>query len=152
MPVSSKTNTADETVRVLALQVISFLVTVAEDRASVAPTGPLAAPADDGEPGGGAAAATANGGVDAAPPSTPVKGSSPDTPTHPLLYAPTAIKTPVKSPPKAAGSGVGDADGLSDGQEVKTCGTNPLKTDTDGDGVNDYDEVKLGSDPKSRAR
>ena len=36
-----------------------------------------------------------------------------------------------------------DADGLSDGDEVKTCLTNPTNPDTDGDGVTDGDEVNV---------
>jgi len=35
-----------------------------------------------------------------------------------------------------------DGDGLSDWDEVKTYNTDPLKTDTDGDGLTDGDEVK----------
>lgn len=35
-----------------------------------------------------------------------------------------------------------DGDGLNDGEEINKYSSNPLKTDTDGDGLNDYDEVK----------
>jgi subtilisin family serine protease len=41
-----------------------------------------------------------------------------------------------------------DGDGLDDYQEVQTYSTDPLSDDTDSDGVNDYDEVIVwGSDP-----
>ena len=39
-----------------------------------------------------------------------------------------------------------DGDGLSDKRELK-LGTDPLKVDTDGDGVSDKDEQKYGTDP-----
>ncbi len=39
-----------------------------------------------------------------------------------------------------------DGDGLSDGEEVK-LGTNSLLADTDGDGLSDGEEVNLGTDP-----
>ena len=37
-----------------------------------------------------------------------------------------------------------DGDGLTNGDEITLVGTDPLKSDTDGDGVNDFEEV--GSD------
>jgi hypothetical protein len=40
-----------------------------------------------------------------------------------------------------------DADGLSDSDEVNVYKTNPLKTDTDGDGYIDGEEVKNGYNP-----
>lgn len=40
-----------------------------------------------------------------------------------------------------------DADGLSDGYEVDTYGTNPLLADTDQGGVNDGQEASFGLDP-----
>ncbi len=36
-----------------------------------------------------------------------------------------------------------DGDGLNDGEEVLKYHTNPLKVDTDGDGLSDYQEVKV---------
>lgn len=41
-----------------------------------------------------------------------------------------------------------DGDGLSDYEEVKIYQTDPLKTDTDGDGYKDGEEVKNGYNPK----
>jgi outer membrane protein OmpA-like peptidoglycan-associated protein len=41
-----------------------------------------------------------------------------------------------------------DGDGLNDGEEVHKYHTNPLKVDTDGDGLSDYDEImKYKTDP-----
>lgn len=40
-----------------------------------------------------------------------------------------------------------DEDGLSDYDEVKKYKTYPLKEDTDGDGISDNGEIKLGLDP-----
>ena len=40
-----------------------------------------------------------------------------------------------------------DEDGLDDGQEVKVLRTNPLNPDTDSDGVSDKDELSRGLDP-----
>lgn len=40
-----------------------------------------------------------------------------------------------------------DNDGLSDGEEVKTYGTNPNQADSDGDGKNDGEEIKGRFDP-----
>jgi hypothetical protein len=40
-----------------------------------------------------------------------------------------------------------DQDGLTDGQEVNTYGTNPSLADTDSDGVNDKLEVQYGTSP-----
>ena len=40
-----------------------------------------------------------------------------------------------------------DQDGLSDADEINVYGTNPLKSDTDGDGYLDGDEIKNGYNP-----
>ena len=40
-----------------------------------------------------------------------------------------------------------DSDGLKDGDELKTYGTDPLNYDSDGDGMYDGDEVAQGTDP-----
>lgn len=42
-----------------------------------------------------------------------------------------------------------DGDGLNDGQEVLTYGTNPTKVDTDGDALSDLNEVQRGTDPNN---
>ena len=41
-------------------------------------------------------------------------------------------------------------DGLTDGEEVNTYMTKPLEKDSDGDGVEDGDEVTAGTDPNVR--
>ncbi|NQT49809.1 hypothetical protein HQ571_03905 [Candidatus Kuenenbacteria bacterium] len=51
----------------------------------------------------------------------------------------TAVKTDEPAEKKAQDS---DSDGLSNAEESE-LGTNPMKMDTDADGVFDYDEVKL---------
>lgn len=43
-----------------------------------------------------------------------------------------------------------DEDGLNDGEEVRVWLTNPLNRDTDGDELSDGDEVKNGTDPNKR--
>jgi hypothetical protein len=52
---------------------------------------------------------------------------------------------------RSAGTDVADADtdddGLTDGDEVNTHGTNPLVADSDDDGLGDGTEVALGTDP-----
>ncbi len=40
-----------------------------------------------------------------------------------------------------------DGDGLNDGDEVNTFGTDPLDEDTDDDGFNDNEEIDAGTDP-----
>ena len=40
-----------------------------------------------------------------------------------------------------------DSDGLLDSDELLTYGTDPLKSDTDNDGMSDYWEVLVGLDP-----
>ena len=45
-----------------------------------------------------------------------------------------------------------DQDGLSDADEINVYGTNPLKSDTDGDGYLDGDEVKNGYNPLGDGR
>lgn len=43
-----------------------------------------------------------------------------------------------------------DGDGISDGQEVNTYHTNPIKSDSDDDGLDDAYEILIHSDPNSR--
>jgi hypothetical protein len=45
-----------------------------------------------------------------------------------------------------------DGDGLSDGDEVLIWGTDPLKSDTDGDTYSDGSEVKAGYNPKGSGK
>ena len=40
-----------------------------------------------------------------------------------------------------------DGDGLTDGDEVNTHGTDPLSNDTDNDGLSDNEEISLGTNP-----
>jgi len=40
-----------------------------------------------------------------------------------------------------------DGDGLTDGAEVNTFGTDPLDRDSDNDGLNDGQEIALGLNP-----
>ncbi len=40
-----------------------------------------------------------------------------------------------------------DYDGLSDGEEINTYGTEPMNSDTDGDSLSDGDEIALGLNP-----
>ncbi|MBO7565305.1 MAG: cellulose binding domain-containing protein [Clostridiales bacterium] len=50
----------------------------------------------------------------------------------------------LRSDPSLADS---DYDDLTDGEEFYTYGTNPIKFDTDGDGIGDGDEIKIGKNP-----
>jgi hypothetical protein len=52
----------------------------------------------------------------------------------------------VSAQPKASGPVDTDGDGISDVEEVK-LGTNLNKADSDGDGISDGDEIKLGTHP-----
>jgi YVTN family beta-propeller protein len=45
-----------------------------------------------------------------------------------------------------------DGDGLSDGSEVNSHGTDPLLTDTDADGLSDDEEISLGTNPLASNR
>jgi hypothetical protein len=64
-------------------------------------------------------------------------------PTPPTVV-PTLVSTIV---PTAAAPLDGDGDGLTDEAETTIHGTNPTVWDTDGDGINDGDEIQAGTDP-----
>jgi M6 family metalloprotease-like protein len=57
-----------------------------------------------------------------------------------------AVERELGTDPKNPDS---DGDGLNDGDEVNRYGTNPLNADTDNDGLPDGKEVQLGTDPLS---
>jgi hypothetical protein len=59
------------------------------------------------------------------------------TPTGSTLI--TAVFTPDSTDP--------DEDGLSNHQELTVYNTNPYKSDSDGDGINDSEEIQLNLDP-----
>ena len=44
-----------------------------------------------------------------------------------------------------------DGDGLSDGEEVSTHGTDPLESDSDHDGYDDPTEIDAGTNPTDAA-
>lgn len=45
-----------------------------------------------------------------------------------------------------------DGDGVNDGDEVSTFGTNPMNPDTDGDGYTDGVEMKNGYNPRGSGK
>ncbi len=57
------------------------------------------------------------------------------------------INPPEGTPETDPNNSDSDDDGLTDGQEVNTYGSDPTAADTDGDTINDYDEVTNGTDP-----
>ena len=78
------------------------------------------------------------------PPKAPVRSPAEETPSTPVTNAPANIPPPIAVTPTPKDT---DDDGLNDGQEV-AIGTNPALADTDGDGANDFDEVRTWkSDP-----
>jgi hypothetical protein len=62
----------------------------------------------------------------------------------------TAAASPSPSRRESPGEAL-DGDGLSTLDEIAVYGTDPLRADTDGDGVNDGDEVAAGTDPRNPA-
>ncbi len=77
-------------------------------------------------------------------------GNTPGAPQQPIVSvnpAPAAtVAPPAASPPQTLRLD-SDHDGLTD-EEERALGTDPLNPDTDGDGLTDYDEVKVfGTDP-----
>ncbi len=97
------------------------------------------------------------------PPSTPAgTPASPlaATPVSPATRVPAALptlspeaspishKTPLAGTPVSAAAGTAlDNDGLATLDEVAIFGTDPLNSDSDGDGTNDGEEVASGRDP-----
>ncbi len=85
---------------------------------------------------------------------TPVPSPTPTaTPTPTLTKAPlepltaTPVPTVIPTTPPVSTNVDTDGDGLSDVQETVRYGTNPELSDSDGDGLNDGEEVKGGTDP-----
>ncbi|MEI6378888.1 MAG: hypothetical protein WCO55_04475 [Candidatus Falkowbacteria bacterium] len=63
-------------------------------------------------------------------------------PSGQAVVLPSGPSSPATVAPSANLSVDSDGDGLTDAEETK-LGTDPNKIDTDGDGLTDYDEVKL---------
>lgn len=95
----------------------------------------------------------------AAPAATPL-GPGQATPADAATRVPAALPTlspeaspishkatPVSSPDAAAAASALDNDGLATLDEIAIHGTDPVVADTDGDGMNDGDEVASGRDP-----
>lgn len=80
------------------------------------------------------------------------KATTPPEPTATTAPKPRATSTPKSTPTKAAKPTAKekdtDGDGLTDAEEAK-LGTDPTKKDTDQDGINDGDEIKMKLDPKN---
>ncbi len=101
-----------------------------------------AGPAGDGDGDGVASSDEINGTLNTAYGSAPTKANDSDSDDDGLSDG-LEILT-YGSNPNLADT---DGDKLSDGVEVNTHGTNPVLVDTDGDTHNDYREVILGSNP-----
>lgn len=95
----------------------------------------------------------------AAPAATPL-GPGEATPVDAATRVPAALPTlspeaspishkatPVSSPDAATAASALDNDGLATLDEIAIHGTDPVVADTDGDGMNDGDEVASGRDP-----
>ena len=67
----------------------------------------------------------------------------------PISHRSTQVGTPVAA--SVGEAGALDDDGLTTLEEVAKYGTDPLNPDTDGDGMNDGDEVASGRDPLDAA-
>ncbi|MFN8661712.1 MAG: hypothetical protein U0075_07450 [Thermomicrobiales bacterium] len=68
----------------------------------------------------------------------------------PITHKPFVAGTPEAS--TAAAAAALDNDGLTALEEIAIYGTDPVTSDTDGDGTNDGDEVASGRDPLDPAR
>lgn len=93
----------------------------------------------------GAATATPAGAETRVPAALPTL--SPEA--SPISHRSTHVGTPVSA--SVGEASALDDDGLTTLEEVAKYGTDPLKPDTDGDGMNDGDEVASGRDPLDAA-
>lgn len=77
------------------------------------------------------------------PPVRPSVSSTPILPVNTTTLPTNSTTIPTSTTPIFNGDTVDtDHDGLTD-EEEKYYGTDPSKTDTDGDGLSDYDEIKI---------
>jgi len=92
------------------------------------------------------------GGFDVPPVRPEVVASGENTvivaPDESITAAPQEIGTPSPFPDVPAADT--DNDSIPDDVETMLFGTDPLKTDTDGDGFGDIDEIRAGYDPTAK--
>jgi hypothetical protein len=80
----------------------------------------------------------------------PVPAPAPEQVPLPRQGVPITLPPPQQAPPPPPPPGRPndrDSDGLFDADETNVYGTNPDKADTDGDGLDDGQEVFDGTDP-----
>lgn len=125
------------------------------------PVDAASVPAPSPRPGTPAPSPSATPAPSASPLATP---AALPTPTREPAVLPTASPAGGETPKPSHGAEASpgpsrrehpgealDGDGLSTLDEIAVYGTDPLKADTDGDGVNDGDEVAAGTDPRDPA-